>query len=225
MEPFLVGLALVLGVKHAFDADHVVAVGTILTRAASVAQATRLSLWWSLGHLTTAGLLTTGLVLARDAFWPQLAARLELLVPILLVAVGAVGLLGAARRLHYHRHPHGAHAHAHLHLHLDERHEARKLGGIGVVHGLASNDELLVILTATLGAGTLPAALGLVAVFSAGVVLGMVAYAAAVHYAVAPARRPVAAAWSTVVFSLLSVAYGAWLWAGGASLHLFSATP
>lgn len=220
MDPLLALIAIGLGLKHSFDADHLVAVGGIFSRAGSSLQATRLSLWWSAGHLATAGLITALLFLGRETVWPQLLARAELLVPIMLVVIGASGLLVAARTLHVHRHVHGPRAHTHLHLHLDERHEARRLGGIGLVHGLASNDELLLVLTATLGAATLADALLLVVLFSLGVVLGMVAYAAALQRLVTPQRRPAVAWWANVVLSALSIGYAVYLWLAGASLNL-----
>lgn len=219
MEAFFLGLALLLGVKHSFDADHLVAVGNLLTRAPSVRKAFGWSLWWSLGHMLTAGLLSVLLVLGRDTFWPEIASRLDVLVPIMLVVVGVLGLLHAARVLHAHRHAHGGRAHAHLHAHVAGRHEGHKLGLIGLVHGLASNDELLLLLTATLGAATVFEALVLVALFSLGVVLGMGAYAAALQAGVGEARRPTVAWWTNVTLSVLSILYAGYLLAGGEGIN------
>lgn len=216
MELVLIGLALALGLKHAFDADHVVAIGNVLTRARSVVQATRLSLYWSLGHMLTAGLITALLYFGRETVWPGLIARLDILVPVMLVAIGVLGLLLAARRLHAHRHAHGDRSHTHLHVHLNEGREGRRLGAIGLVHGVASNDELLLVLTATLGASSLSAALLLVGVFSLGVVSGMVLYAAALQFFFSVERRPTAGSWANVALSVASLGYGAFLLSGWA---------
>jgi hypothetical protein len=225
MEAFLLGLALVLGVKHAFDADHLVAVGNVLTRARSVPSAFRLSTAWAAGHLLTAAALSLLLFYGRETIWPGLVARLDLLVPVMLIAIGLWGLLVATRRVHAHRHEHDGRRHAHLHVHVSESHEARKMGAIGLVHGLASNDELLLVLTVVLGAATPLDVLLLVAVFSLGVVLGMGAYAAAIHLSVAEARRPAAAWWTNVTFSVLSIAYAAWLLAGREGINLLPVAP
>jgi hypothetical protein len=220
MEAVLLALALALGIKHSFDADHVVAVGNILTRARSVGQAFRLSTWWAVGHLATACLISLLLFYGKETLWPGLIERLDLLVPIMLLAVGVWGLLLARRRVHAHRHAHGTRQHAHLHIHVNESHEAKKMGGIGLVHGLASNDELLLILLSVLGAGSALDVVAYVAVFSLGVVLGMGAYAAALQVSVAEARRPVVGWWANLVLSLLSIAYAGWLFAGGDGLNL-----
>lgn len=220
MESFLLILALLLGLKHAYDADHLLAVSNLLTRASGTRRALGLSLWWSLGHMATATFLTILLFYTRETVFPHLVERLELLVPFMLIAIGLIGLLLATRRFHAHRHEHGGHAHRHLHLHLTERHEAGTMGLIGLVHGLASNDELLVLLLVVFGAQTLPLALLLVAVFTLGVVLGMGLYAAVLHRAVAETRRPAAGWVANVAFSLLSIAYAGWLLAGGDGFNL-----
>lgn len=218
-------VALLLGLKHAFDADHVVAVGNLLTRSRNVLHAFRLSLWWSAGHMVTASLLTATLFWGKTTFWPRLAERLDLLVPLMLLVIGAWGLLVASRRFHAHRHAHGSRQHAHLHFHVRNSHESRLMGGIGLVHGLASNDELLVILVAVLGVQTLGTALALVAIFSLGVVLGMAAYAVVLHWGVGEARRPQAAWWANVTFSSFSIVYAAYLFAGGSGLNVLNAVP
>lgn len=217
-------LALSLGVKHAFDVDHVVAIGNILTRAKSVASALRLSLFWSLGHLVTAGLLTVLLFYAKETLLAQWIERLELLVPIMLLVIGLAGVAVFTRRLHMHRHEHGQRAHRHLHVHVHSPvHDARKMGAIGLVHGLASNDELLVILLGVLQAKTLLGALGLVFLFSVGVVLGMVVYAAALHYFVGEARRPAVSGWATLALSFASIGYAVYLLSGGAGVNILEA--
>lgn len=225
MEALLVGLAFALGIKHAFDADHLVAVGNLLTRARDVAHSARLSLWWALGHLLTAGAISLLLFYGKSTFWPGFVSRLDVLVPVMLIAVGLWGLLIATRRVHAHRHAHGPRAHAHLHVHLDPSHGAKAMGGIGLVHGLASNDELLLILGSVLGASSVGEVLTLVGVFSAGVVLGMTAYAAALHWSVSEARRPAVAWWANVTFSVLSIAYAGWLLAGREGLNLLPVSP
>ncbi len=80
--------------------------------------------------------------------------------------------------------------------------------GIGVVHGLASNDELITLFVISLSVTTLAGLLGGVGVFSIGVVLGMILFSLGMVY---PARR-----WGTertrrvvtLTAAVLSIAYG-----------------
>ena len=85
---------------------------------------------------------------------------------------------------------------------------------IGIVHGIASNDELLVLLVVALGVETLTGILIGVGVFSLGVVAGMIVFAIGLNYPIlrwgsVPVRRVV----NTAV-AILSIAYAALLFAG-----------
>lgn len=83
---------------------------------------------------------------------------------------------------HFHPHEHGLQSHSHLHVHLkSERHSEiphahRHVFGIGIIHGLASNDELLLLFAASFGVASLGLLLLGVFFFSIGVVLGMVVF-------------------------------------------------
>ncbi|MFH1750858.1 MAG: hypothetical protein ABH863_04215, partial [Candidatus Micrarchaeota archaeon] len=56
--PEFLPLALFLGIKHTFDADHLVAVSNLLARAKSVMAAMKLGISWAFGHMLTAAILT-----------------------------------------------------------------------------------------------------------------------------------------------------------------------
>jgi len=220
-------LALALGLKHAFDADHLVAVSNLLTRKERLGTVTGLAGSWAVGHLVTAALVSAAVFAFADTLLPSITARLELLVPLMLLLIGVIGLAAEYRRFHVHRHAHapGGPEHAHLHVHIKTaRHEHGAMAGIGVVHGLASNDELLVVLVVGLAANSWWQ-LGMgVALFSAGVLLGMVLYAAGVHAVSGPLARRTGATWLpsalSVFFSVASVAYAVYLLAGGEGLNL-----
>jgi hypothetical protein len=85
---------------------------------------------------------------------------------------------------------------------------------IGIVHGLASNDELLVLFVVALGVTALSGILLGVAVFSLGVVAGMILFAVSLNYPIlrwgqGPVRRVV-----NVAVAVLSIAYAVLLFAG-----------
>lgn len=218
---FFAALAMALGFKHAFDVDHVVAVSNLLTRNQRMERTLGLATSWAAGHMVTAAVVSAVVYFLADTILPQVTGGLEILVPIMLIAIGAIGLAAEFRRFHVHRHGHGAHEHTHFHLHLaKESHEHGAMAGIGVVHGLASNDELLVVLLVGLAASSWWQVAAGVAFFSLGVVVGMLVYAASVH---AVSRRTgidwVPAA-LTVAFSLASILYAFYLLAGGDGLNL-----
>lgn len=223
---FFLALAVVLGFKHAFDADHLVAVSNLLTRRQRVDHAVGLASSWAVGHLVTAAAVSAVVYFFADTFLPSITARLEILVPIMLLVVGIFGLLAERRRMHVHKHDHDGRAHVHVHTHWrSKRHEHGAMAGIGVVHGLASNDELLLVLLVGLGAASWWHVLLGVAFFSLGVLVGMVLFAAAIHAFDGPVSRRFGWNWVptalTVTFSVASIAYAVYLLAGGEGWNLF----
>jgi len=113
------GLGFVLGLQHALDPDHMVAVSTIVSEQKSVARSSLVGTFWGMGH--TASLLAVGLVviLSRQAIPPRLAEWMELAVAFMLVFLGVRTLRNARRewRIHIHAHEHDGHRHLHLHAH------------------------------------------------------------------------------------------------------------
>ena len=82
------GLGLVLGIQHALDPDHLIAVSTIVSEHKNFKWASLIGAFWGLGHTTTlflVGLLVIGL---RLSISQSVAAGLEFLVAIMLVALG-----------------------------------------------------------------------------------------------------------------------------------------
>src|SRR3989338_9234808 len=138
--------ALALGIKHSFDADHLVGVSNILTKSRSLLQTIKMSFSWAIGHMLTAILITVLLFVFRDSVLPFVLDKFELLVAIMLIMLGAISLYQAG---FFHNHKHDGKEHIHLHMHLknNETHEHKHMFGIGILQGLASNDELLLLLT------------------------------------------------------------------------------
>ncbi|MBI2176207.1 hypothetical protein HYU40_02550 [Candidatus Woesearchaeota archaeon] len=172
-------LALVLGFKHSYDADHLIAVSSLLRKSASLKLSVKLGMSWAFGHMLTATIVTTLLYFFRESLLRSWLANFDKVVGVMLVVLGLWSLKDAFFQ-HSHRHRHGEMAHSHTHIHgreEDGRHAHRHIFGIGVIHGLASNDELLLLFTASLGVTTLGGILAGTAIFSLGVVLGMVLFA------------------------------------------------
>lgn len=207
----LLGLALLLGFKHSYDADHVLAVSNILARSSSLRRTGLLSTTWAVGHMITATLLAVLLYTFRELLLEGLLVHLEVLVAVMLVAIGAFGLLWEFNFLHIHEHWHGLRKHRHVHLHWGRHGDHGAMLSIGIVHGMASNDELLVLLVLSLGITSLGGLLMGIAVFSLGVVAGMVLFGLGLSYPLVRwGSRPVRFG-VNVAAAVLSLGYGALL--------------
>jgi ABC-type nickel/cobalt efflux system permease component RcnA len=185
MTPNLVAIVAVgglLGVRHAFEPDHLAAVSTLATRpAARLWSAARLGLVWGLGHTATVGVVALLII----ALGVQLPARLwpaaELLVAGLLVLLGTIVIWRYVRgRWHMHTHAHtAASPHFHLHSHASEPShghshagaDARRSLGFGVAHGLAGSGAIAALLVAAVPDTT--SRLVYFAAFSIGTIVGM----------------------------------------------------
>ncbi len=196
--PLLValGIALLLGLRHASDPDHLVAVTSLVaSQDGDTRVAARLGAWWGLGHATT--LLLVGIPLI--AFKSEMPSWLESGAE---KAIGAVILLLAARVLwkwlrgdyRAGRHQHEDSAHRHLQHGHDHRHATARTPaqafGIGLLHGLAGSGAVAVLLLTGLP-GRLEAAAAL-AVFAPATLVSMAAFTAAFAWVLTrPAIEPV----------------------------------
>lgn len=125
-----------LGVKHATDSDHVVAVSTIVARAKKLGTAWLLGAFWGLGHTITIFLVGAAIILLKVEIPARLGLGLEFCVALVLILLGALNMaghglggLGVPRHSHPHSHDdpdhahalleraHGDRAHVHPHLH------------------------------------------------------------------------------------------------------------
>jgi hypothetical protein len=135
--PLLValGISLLLGLRHASDPDHLVAVTSLMAADdGDTRQAARLGAWWGVGH--AGALLALGIPLI--AFKTSLPGWLESGAE---KAVGAVILLLAARVIYRWARPR-----AHLH----RLRTSRQALSIGLLHGLAGTGAVVVLLIAAL---------------------------------------------------------------------------
>ncbi|MDO8716944.1 MAG: hypothetical protein Q7J73_09115 [Dehalococcoidales bacterium] len=148
-------LGLLLGVRHAFDADHLVAVTTIVSEYRNPLRAIWVGVSWGLGHTTTL-FLAGGILLLLNLQIPErLALFFEFAVGIMLIVLGIQTLLSFRRRkVHIHAHRHSddepeLHQHFHVHeatpdhTHSHSRWEnLRKIVIAGIIpgeHGADSN--------------------------------------------------------------------------------------
>src|SRR5262245_34827398 len=96
-------LGFLLGMRHATDADHVVAVSTIVGRDRTLRGAARIGSLWGAGHTVTILVVGGAIILFGLVIPPRLGLALELSVGVMLVVLGALSL-AAGRRAHGHAH-------------------------------------------------------------------------------------------------------------------------
>lgn len=142
----VVVLGFLLGMLHATDADHVVAVSTIVGRQRSVGTAARVGLLWGAGHTLTVFLVGSAIILLNLTVPPRVEQAMEFAVALMLIGLGVVNLSQVGRHVrgsltralaqgmaehahsrpvddpHRHVHAHGDYVHAHRHGHGEHAH-------------------------------------------------------------------------------------------------------
>ena len=96
----VLAVGFLLGMRHATDADHVVAVTTIVTQQRSLARAARTGMLWGLGHTVTILLVGGAIVLLKvrlDHIPAKVGMSLEFAVAVMLVVLGLLTLAGGER--------------------------------------------------------------------------------------------------------------------------------
>jgi ABC-type nickel/cobalt efflux system permease component RcnA len=172
----VIAVAILLGLRHATDPDHLAAVTTLLASTERRAHdAARLGLAWGAGHALTLFALGVPIVLYR-AYLPDSVQRGAETAIGFLIAGLAVWLLVRWRRgaFHAHAHAHGDRSHAHLHSHATEPHpHARSrtpLGAfaVGLLHGIGGSAGVGILLVGTIdGTALAIGALAILAAFTA----------------------------------------------------------
>jgi len=121
-------LGFFLGMRHATDADHVVAIATIVSRERSMAGSALIGAAWGIGHTMTVMAVGAAIIVFGVVIPPKLGLSMEFAVGIMLVLLGILTLTGMGRAVgaaHAHANSPGGHAHDlhdHAHAHGDYMH-------------------------------------------------------------------------------------------------------
>jgi nickel/cobalt exporter len=183
---FVITLAFGLGMLHALDADHIMAVSGLIANQRSIKDTLRFCLRWAIGHgsiLLLAGILAFALGWVLPDAWSHYA---DAGVGVVLIVIGAMVLINLYRqRIHVHFHSHdGLPKHAHWHSH--HQHDMTKHAQnphrhghgpllVGMLHGLSGSAPLLALIPmATLKSPMLGFVYLLI--FSVGVLLSMLLF-------------------------------------------------
>ncbi len=142
----VVVLGFLFGMLHATDADHVVAVSTIVSRQRSLGGAARIGALWGVGHTLTVFIVGGTIILFNLAISPRFALITEMGVALMLITLGVITLAQVTRHVretmlpalanglsghthpadlpepHLHVHTHGDYVHSHKHGHTTDNH-------------------------------------------------------------------------------------------------------
>ncbi len=157
-------LGILIGMRHAFEADHVAAVASLISKENSISSSIKQGAIWGLGHTLTLFIFGS-IVIFMDTKMPErMALGLEFIVGIMLVILG----IDVIRRLlkdkvHFHTHRHDSgEEHFHAHSHKEEinhdpnehRHEHKRPFPlrallVGLMHGMAGSAALILLVLQT----------------------------------------------------------------------------
>ena len=154
LQPTLLLLTgLVLGMRHAFDRDHVTAVTHFISLEPDPVKSAWFGFRWAIGHSVTVLVLGTVILMLHLTFDPTFERYAELAVGFTLIILGVwrLGVLVQERR-HTHRHAHRHVQHVHEHSHQPGREHVHRFAPtlVGMVHGAAGTAELFVLIPITL---------------------------------------------------------------------------
>lgn len=182
-------LGFTLGIKHATEPDHVIAVSTIASQTKKLSRSSLAGVFWGLGH--TATLLVIGVTaIALGQHIPEnVATLLEFFVGVMLVYLGINGIrknpiIEEGKQQHFHK----------------------KSFVIGVIHGLAGS-AAMVLLTAA-AADTGAEAFQYILLFGAGTIVGMLLFTTLLGLPFLVASKKSIPLFLVRATSLISIVYG-----------------
>lgn len=140
----IIALGFFLGMRHATDPDHVIAVSTIVSREREIGKSAWIGVFWGIGHTLTIFAVGAGIILFDVAISPRIGLSMELAVGLMLILLGIVNVVSFFRdvplareragtpapplsqppsspsgeMVHSHAHSHGDFVHTHRHSHL-----------------------------------------------------------------------------------------------------------
>lgn len=216
-------LGFFLGMRHATDPDHVVAMMTIVSRQRKVAKAGVLGAIWGIGHTATILVVGAAIILFKVAIPPRLGLSMEFAVGLMLILLGVLNLSGVMRWLHDRFTPSALQIEGSDELGL---YNTLRPLIVGTVHGLAGSAAVAILVMTTIGDPWWSVAYLLL--FGLGTVAGMAAMTTAMAFPIVYAGKKMFRwnEWITMGSGVISVAFGLFISIQiGVSDGLFSGVP
>jgi sulfite exporter TauE/SafE len=157
-------IGFLLGIKHAIEPDHVIAVSTIASESKNIKRSMFAGIYWGIGHTATLFIFGMFLIAAKNSITDKVALSLEFLVGIMLVTLGLSSL---------HNVVHHTHSHSHEAPKSNSRPQLKSFF-IGLIHGLAGS-AAMVLLTMSTVTTVWQGALYIL-IFGFGTVVGMLTF-------------------------------------------------
>lgn len=184
-------VSFLLGMRHATDPDHIVAVSTIVSRERSAWRASRIGALWGVGHTLTIFVVGGAIILFKLAFSARLGLSMEFTVALMLIVLGALNLFDVQAR--------------------PSRLATMRPFFVGLVHGLAGSAAATLLILPLIDDPRW--ALLYLVVFGIGTIGGMalVTVGIAAPAAVAATRIAGMQRWIRTASGAVSLAFGAYL--------------
>jgi ABC-type nickel/cobalt efflux system permease component RcnA len=145
-----------LGMRHATEPDHVIAVTTIVSNHHNTARAALIGAFWGFGHTLTIFVVGAGIILFNLVIPVRVGLSMELCVAVMLIILGLMNVAGflrsmpaaliqnpiEARIVHSHSHSHGDYVHSHPHTHQPEGHSHSTDTSLGWLDGVLGRSSL-----------------------------------------------------------------------------------
>jgi ABC-type nickel/cobalt efflux system permease component RcnA len=197
----IIAIGFFLGMRHATDPDHVIAVTTIVSRQRNVGRAALVGVFWGLGHTLTIFAVGSAIILFNLVIPTRVGLSMELSVGIMLIVLGIWNVVSFLRAVpgaatpavHSHAHDHDGHVHIHEHAHAADPHAHphqhaqlaaldQRFGNagsyqllrpllVGIVHGLAGSAAVALLILASIQNSRW--AIAYLLVFGVGTIAGM----------------------------------------------------
>ena len=174
----IVAIGFFLGMRHATDPDHVIAVTTIVSRQNKISRAALTGIFWGVGHTLTIFVVGTAIILFGVVIPARIGLSMELSVALMLILLGVMNVtafmrsarsvakvqVGAAT-VHSHPHSHGDYIHTHLHGHAPDKTPVARMDKVfgkigiyrqlrpllvGIVHRLAGSAAVALLVLTTI---------------------------------------------------------------------------
>lgn len=139
-------LGFVLGIKHAIEPDHIIAVSTIASRSKKLFQASLAGVYWGIGHTSTLFVIGILLILMKNNIPEKWSMSLEFLVGIMLFYLGTASIVSFRKNK---QHSHSKQEHAATHEINTGGVSYYKSLFIGLVHGLAGSASMVLLTMST----------------------------------------------------------------------------
>ncbi|MEH7223671.1 sulfite exporter TauE/SafE family protein [Bacillus sp. JJ1566] len=179
----VLALGFILGIRHAIEPDHVIAVSTIASESKKLWQASLAGVFWGIGHTVTLFIVGLVVILMKNEIPEKWAMSLEFLVGIMLVYLGLKTIL-SLRKIHIHKQIHDGENRTNVHSYPNsvehehqKKHQNKSYVGsmfIGFIHGLAGSGAMILLTLSTVN--SVGEAAIYILIFGIGTVTGMLLF-------------------------------------------------